>query len=71
MIPALFLAVAEGGAAFSLVSLLIWLVVFAVVIYVLFLILGMFPLPEPIKTIILCVVGVILLVIFAQRLGFF
>lgn len=65
---ALILAAFEGSA---LISLLIWLLVVAVVIYVLFLVLGMLPIPEPIKTILLCVVGLILFLIIIQRLGLF
>jgi hypothetical protein len=66
MTLALILAALETA---GLVSLLIWLLVFAVVIYVLYLILGMLPIPEPVKTILLCVVGIILLIVLVQRLG--
>lgn len=63
---ALLLAAIESV---SLISLLIWLLVFAIVIYIVFLILGMLPIPEPIRTIVLCVLGVILLLVLVQRLG--
>lgn len=53
----------------GLVSILIWLFVLAVVVYVVFLILGMLPIPEPIKTILLCIVGLIILLLLVQRLG--
>ena len=61
------LAAAEGA---GLISLLIWLIVLAVVVWLLFLIVGMLPLPEPIKTIITVVIALILLLVIVQRLGF-
>jgi hypothetical protein len=59
-------AVETGG----LISLLIWFIVAAVVIYLIFLILGMLPLPEPIRTIIVVVVALIILLLLVNRLGF-
>ena len=69
MIPILatILAVAEGA---GLINLLIWLIVLAVVVWLLFLIIGMLPLPEPIRTIITVVIALILLLVIVQRLGF-
>jgi hypothetical protein len=61
------LAAAETS---GLISLLIWLVVLAGVIWILFLILGMFPLPEPIRTIIVVVAALIILLVIVNRLGF-
>jgi hypothetical protein len=71
MITPLFLAAAEAVGASSLISILIWLLILAVVVYVIWLILNMLPLPEPIKTIILCILGLVLLLVIVQRLGFF
>ena len=71
MIPAFLLAAAETVGGASLISLLIWLLVLAVVIYVVFLILNMLPIPEPIRTIVLCILGLILLLVVINRLGFF
>jgi hypothetical protein len=71
IIPSLLLAAAETVGATSLIGVLIWLLVLAVVVYVIWLILNMLPLPEPIKTIILCILGLVLLLVIIQRLGFF
>ena len=71
MIPSLLLAAAETVGATSLISVLIWLLVLAVVCYIIWLILNMLPLPEPIRTIILCILGLVLLLVIVQRLGFF
>ena len=71
IIPFFLLAAAETVGATSLISVLIWLLVLAVVVYVIWLILNMLPLPEPIRTIILCVLGLVLLLVIVQRLGFF
>jgi hypothetical protein len=71
MITPLFLAAVETVGATSLISVLIWLLVLAVVVYVIWLILNMLPIPEPIKTIILCILGLVLLLVIVQRLGFF
>ena len=64
------LAAAEVIGGTSLISLLIWLIILAVVVWLLFLIIGMLPLPEPIKTIITVVIALILLLVIVQRLGF-
>lgn len=63
---ALFIAALE---TVGLVSILIWLLVLAIVVYVIFLILGMLPIPEPIRTILCLVVGLIILLLLVQRLG--
>jgi hypothetical protein len=68
MIP--LLLAAEVVAGTSLIALLIWLIVLAVVVWLLFLIIGMLPIPEPIKTIITVVIALILLLVIVQRLGF-
>jgi hypothetical protein len=56
-------------AAGGLVSLLIWLLVFALCVYVVYLILGMLPIPEPAKQIVCLVLAIILLLVMLQRLG--
>lgn len=63
----LLLAALEGA---GLISLLIWLLVLCVVIYLLFFILGHLALPEPIRTVIVVVVALILLLFLVNRLGF-
>lgn len=68
MITLLALIAAVEGS--GLISLLIWLIVLAVVVWLLFLIIGMLPLPEPIRTIITVVIALILLLVIVQRLGF-
>lgn len=61
------LAVAEVG---GLVSLLIWLLILCVVVYLLFFILGHLALPEPVRTVIVVIVALVLLLVLVQRLGF-
>jgi hypothetical protein len=63
--PMLLAQFAAGG----LVSLLIWLLVFALCVYVVYLILGMLPIPEPAKQIVCIILAVILLLVMLQRLG--
>jgi hypothetical protein len=58
--------VAAGG----LISLLVWLLIFAIVIYVVYLILGMFTLPPKVREIACLIIGVIFLLVLLQRLGF-
>lgn len=55
----------------SLIAVLIWLLIFLVVCYIVYLILGHMPIPDPWKTVILLVVGLILLLILLQRFGLF
>ena len=62
------LAVTLGSS--GLVSLLIWLLVLCLVIYVVFLILGMLPIPEPAKKIVTIILAVIFLLVLLQHLGF-
>lgn len=61
-------ALVLGGG--GLVSLLIWLLVLAIVCYVVFLILGMLPIPQPIKTIVCLILGLIFLLVLLGHLGF-
>ena len=63
----LLLALAAGG----LVGLLIWLLVFALVIYVVYLVLGLLPIPPTIKQIVCLILGVIFLIVLLQQLGLF
>jgi len=41
---------------------LIWLLIYALVLYAMFLIIGLFPLPENIKTIIVIVIAIAMLI---------
>lgn len=66
----LLLAAGEVAASSGLIALLIWLLVLAVIIFVVFKILQMIPMPEPIRTIVLCILGLVLLLVVIQRLGF-
>lgn len=50
-------------------SFLIWVVVVALVIYLLFWILGQIPMPPPIRTVIVVLVALLLLVYLVQRFG--
>ena len=52
-----------------LISFLIWLVVFVVVVYLAWLLVGVLPLPHPWKTIVWVFVCLILLLIFLQQTG--
>lgn len=53
----------------GLISLLIWLLVFALVVYCIFLVLGLLPLPEPAKRIVTIILAVILLLALLNHLG--
>jgi hypothetical protein len=66
MITSIILAASTG----TLVSLLIWLLVLAVVIWVVYLLVGMLPLPAQVKTIICAILALIFLLVILQRLGF-
>lgn len=67
MIP-LFLAAAF--ATTGLVGLLIHLLVFVLILFVLFWVIGMFPLPQNIKNIVIGILALIALLVIIQRLGF-
>jgi hypothetical protein len=62
------LAVGEGA---GLIALLVWLLVFALVIYVVYLILGLLPLNATIKQIVCVILGIVFLVVLLQRMGLF
>ncbi len=67
------LALIIAGAVLSgsgLISLLVWLLILALVIYVVFLVLGMLPLPEPAKRIVTVILAIIFLLVLLQHLGF-
>jgi hypothetical protein len=66
IIATLVLAIAT---AVPLINLLIWLIVFVVVTYLIYLLLGALPLPEPWKTVVFVLVTLILLLILVQQLG--
>jgi hypothetical protein len=67
----LLLLAAELIGGPSLIAVLIWLLVFLVVVYIVYLILGHMPIPEPWKTVILLIVGLILLLVLLSHFGFF
>jgi hypothetical protein len=50
-------------------SFLIWVVVLALVCYLLFWILGQIPMPAPVRTVIVVVVALVVLVYLLQRTG--
>jgi hypothetical protein len=51
----------------GLIGLLIWLLVFAVVMYIIYLVLNLIPLPEPVKHIAIAVFGLIFFLVLLQR----
>lgn len=55
----------------NLLQLLIYLLVAGVVIYVVYLILGMIAIPSPIKNIIYLILGVVFLIWILRTLGIF
>ena len=65
MITLLAVTLTTGG----LIPLLVWLLILALVIYVVFLVLGMIPIPEPAKKIVTIILGIIFLLILLQKLG--
>jgi hypothetical protein len=62
---AALLAIATG----SLISVLIWLLVFLVVCYLIFVVINLMPLEQPWKNIITIVVCLILLLVLVSQLG--
>ena len=62
-------AVLAAAEAAGLISLLIWLLVFALIIWVVYLILGLLPLNAQIKQIICVVLGIVFLIILLERMG--
>jgi hypothetical protein len=51
-----------------MIGLLIWLLIFALIVWVAYYILGMLPIPEPPKMIITIVLAIIFLIILLQAL---
>lgn len=51
------------------ISFIIWLIVLALVCYILFWVLGQIPMPPPIRTVIVVVVALVILVWLLQRSG--
>lgn len=51
------------------ISFLIWIIILALVVYLLFWILGQIPMPQPIRTVIVVLVALVLLVYLVQRFG--
>lgn len=64
-----FLAVTTLLAGGGLISLLVWLLILALVIYVVFLVIGMLPLPAPAKQIITVILAIIFLLVILGHLG--
>ncbi len=58
-------AVSMGG----LINFLVWLLVAALVIWVVFLVLGMLPLPPQVRTIISVILAIVFLHFILSRLG--
>jgi len=54
-----------------MIELLITLLILAIVVYVVYLIIGMLNLPAPIKTIVYLIAGLIVLLVLLDRLGLF
>lgn len=52
-----------------MIELLIWIIVVALVVYLLFWILGQIAMPQPVRTVIIVLVALILLVYLVQRFG--
>jgi hypothetical protein len=52
------------------ISLLIWIVIFALVGYLLFWALGQIPLPQPVRTVVIVVVVLIFVIWLLRILGF-
>lgn len=50
-------------------SLLIWIIVVALVVYLLFWLLGQIPMPQPVRTVITVLVALLLLVYLVNRFG--
>lgn len=65
----MILSLAFGSA--SLIHLLIGLLVLAIVIYVVYLVLGMLPFPQPVKTIISLILALGFLLVLLSYLGIF
>jgi hypothetical protein len=53
----------------GLLNLLVWLAVLALVIYVVYLVIGMLPLPAPVGTIVCLVLAVVFLVVILRKTG--
>jgi uncharacterized membrane protein (DUF373 family) len=52
-----------------LVSLLVWLLVFALIIWLVYYVLGMLPLPPQVKNVVCVILAVLFLIILLERLG--
>lgn len=66
----LALLILAEATAVPLISLLIWLLVFCLVVYLIFFIMGRLALPEPVGTIITVIVALILLVVLLRQFAF-
>jgi hypothetical protein len=52
-----------------MISLLIWLLVFCVVLYLVYWILGQTPLPQPIRNIVLIIIAIIAILVLLGHVG--
>lgn len=52
-----------------MIELLIWLLILALIVYVVFLILGMLPLPYPARQIVTLILAIIFLLVLLERIG--
>lgn len=59
------LILGSGG----LISLLIWLLILSLVIWVVFMVLGMIPLPAPARNIVTVILAIIFLLVLLGHLG--
>lgn len=67
MIPFLAVTTLAGG---SLISLLVWLLILALVLWAVFAVLGMIPLPGHVRQIVTIILAIIFLLVLLQHLGF-
>lgn len=65
----LFLLALAPLAGTGLISLLVWLLILALVIWCVFIVLGMIPLPNPIRQIITVILALIFLLVLLSHLG--
>lgn len=54
-----------------MIETLVTLLVFAIVVYAIVLVLGMIPLPAPIKTIVYLIVGIVMLMVLLNITGIY
>ena len=65
----LFATLFLAASTAPLISLVVWLIVFVFVVWLVFLIVGVLPIPDPYKTIVVALVALLLLLILVSQLG--